>query len=74
MNFKHFAGFKLHSVYHHSPKFQSLISLRIKVMFFPNMLQMTLQTSCKIATYSKTFLGISLILAVIAASVHFCFI
>jgi len=35
INFKHFAGFKLESVYNHSPKFQSLKSLRIKVMFFP---------------------------------------
>jgi len=33
VNFKHFAGFKLQSVYNHSPNFQSLKSLRIKVMF-----------------------------------------
>jgi len=36
VNFKHFE-----SVYTHSPKFQSFKSLRRKVMFFPNMLQMT---------------------------------
>ena len=35
VNFKYFAGFKLQSVYNHSPKVQSLKSLRIKVMFFP---------------------------------------
>ena len=34
VNFKHFAGFRLQSVYNHSPKFQSLKSLRIKDMFF----------------------------------------
>ena len=35
VNFKRFAGFKLQSVHNYSPKFQSLKSLRIKVMFFP---------------------------------------
>ena len=35
IDFKHFAGSKLQSVYNHTPKFQSLKSLRIKVMFFP---------------------------------------
>jgi len=35
VNFKHFAGFKLQSVYNHSPKFQSLKSFRIKVTFVP---------------------------------------
>jgi len=34
VNFKHFARSKLHCVYNHSPKFQSLKSLHIKVMFF----------------------------------------
>jgi len=34
VNFNHFAGFKLQSAYYHFPKFQSLKSLRIKVMFF----------------------------------------
>ena len=35
VNFKYFAGLKLQSVYNHSPKFQSLKSLGIKVKFFP---------------------------------------
>ena len=35
INFKYFTGFKLQSVYNHSPTFQSLKSLRMKVMFFP---------------------------------------
>ena len=35
VNFQHVAGFKLQSVYNHSPKFQPLKPLRIKVMFFP---------------------------------------
>ena len=35
VNFEHFAGFKLQSVDNHSPKYQSLKTLLIKVLFFP---------------------------------------
>jgi len=34
VNFKHFTGFKLQSMYNHSPESQSLKSLCIKVVFF----------------------------------------
>ena len=76
VNFKHFEGVKLQSVYNHSPKFQSSKSLRLKNHVLskiwskwpPRRWRQTCVRRAKLSiTRTQSSWGISLILAVIVA-------